>query len=230
MGENYCFLCKILSRIFSCFSRYLSRSDIAEYERHRGISLVLWNDPSFTQLKDTGRLTYHELLLAWRRSQRTRSRCSSRASRLPTSSSTSQSQSTKQTPNHTDDESFHFDYLPNQQNQSPPEQSRRNDFKNSKHSASKYSLPGVQQRPAYQDKDSETVDDDDFAFPPPPEKDEPVYIRPSFPEKRNSRTRRARRDKYPSSAGAKNNASVRIQEENQTPLSAKRTYNQSAYG
>ena len=187
----------------------------------------LWNDPSFTQLKDTGRLTYHEILLAFRRSQRTRSRCSSRASRLPTSSSTSQSQSTKQTPNHTDDESFHFDYLPNQQNQSPPEKSRRNDFQSSKHNASKSSLPGVQQRPSY---DPDAVDDDEFTFPPPPKKNEPVYIRPSFPEKRNSRTRRARRDKYISSVGAKNDASVRIQEDNQTPLSAKRTYNQSAYG
>ena len=181
-------------------------------------------------MKDTGRLTYHEILLAFRRSQRTRSRCSSRASRLPTSSSkSSQSQSTKQTPNHTDDESFHFDYLPNQQ--SPPEQSRRNDFESRKHKTRKSSLPDAHPRPGYDhEHEPEAISDDDFAFPPPPEKNEPVYIRPSFPEKRNSRTRQARRDKYPSSVGAKNAPSSKIQEENRTPLSSKRTYDQSAYG
>ena len=182
---------------------------------------------SFNPLKDTGRLTYHEMLLAFRRSQGSRgSRSSSRAGSrgIPTSNSshsaTSNSQSTKQTPNHTDDESFHFDYLPNQAatNQSPPEQSRRNDFQ--KHKIQPADIP-------YEPEPSE----DDFAFPPPPEKDEPVYIRPSFPEKRNSRTRRARRDKYaPQIAKFKNESSKIQYENNQTPLATKRTYDQSAYG
>ncbi|CAG5112557.1 Oidioi.mRNA.OKI2018_I69.chr2.g6756.t1.cds [Oikopleura dioica] len=177
--------------------------------------------------QDTGRLTYHEMLLAFRRSQGSRgSRSSSRAGSrgIPTSNSshsaTSNSQSTKQTPNHTDDESFHFDYLPNQAatNQSPPEQSRRNDFQ--KHKIQPADI-------SYEPEPSE----DDFAFPPPPEKDEPVYIRPSFPEKRNSRTRRARRDKYTPQIAKFKNESGKIQyENNQTPLATKRAYDQSAYG
>ena len=172
------------------------------------------------------------MLLAFRRSQGSRgSRSSSRAGSnrgIPTSNSshsnsaTSNSQSTKQTPNHTDDESFHFDYLPNQAatNQSPPEQSRRNDFQKYKSQIPEEALP-------YEPEQSE----DDFAFPPPPEKNEPVYIRPSFPEKRNSRTRRARRDKYvPQIAKLKNEPSKIQYENNQTPLATKRNYDQSAYG
>ncbi|CAG5112555.1 Oidioi.mRNA.OKI2018_I69.chr2.g6756.t3.cds [Oikopleura dioica] len=103
-------------------------------------------------------------------------------------------------------------------NQSPPEQSRRNDFQ--KHKIQPADI-------SYEPEPSE----DDFAFPPPPEKDEPVYIRPSFPEKRNSRTRRARRDKYTPQIAKFKNESGKIQyENNQTPLATKRAYDQSAYG